>query len=161
MANPAGVRHQLIGVFDPAWARPVAETLAQLGTQSAWVVHSQGLDELTLAGETQVVALKNNEITSFTLNPSDSGLPPVPLAEIAGGDAAQNAAALHAVLHGARNGYRNTILFNAAAALIVAGATASLADGAGIAADAIDSGRAADILARLIEASREQVRAGT
>jgi anthranilate phosphoribosyltransferase/anthranilate synthase/phosphoribosyltransferase len=157
MANPACVRHQLIGVFDPAWARPVAETLARLGTESAWVVHSQGLDELTLAGDTQVVALKNGEITEFTLDASDAGLEPVPLAEIAGGDATENATALQAVLQGARNGYRSTILFNAAAALIVAGATSSLSDGVGIAAEAIDSGRAAAVLTRLIEASQGQV----
>jgi len=157
MANPASVRRQMVGVFDPAWSRPVAETLRDLGTESAWVYHSAGLDELTLADVNHVVSLKNGEITEFTLDAADAGLGPVPLADIAGGDAAENAAALRAVLHGERNGYRNTILFNAAAALIVAGATSSLADGAEIAAEAIDSGRAAAVLDRLIEASREQV----
>jgi anthranilate phosphoribosyltransferase/anthranilate synthase/phosphoribosyltransferase len=157
MANPATVRRQMVGVFDPAWSRAVAETLRDLGTESAWVVHSAGLDELTLADESRVVALKHGEITEFTLDASDAGLEPVALTEIAGGDAAENAAALNAVLQGERNGYRATILFNAAAALIVAGATSSLAEGVGLAAEAIDSGRAAAVLARLIEASREQV----
>ncbi len=73
MANPAGVKRQLIGVFDPAWARPMAQTLHELGTESAWIVHSQGLDELTLAGPTQVVALKRSEISEFTLEAGRCG----------------------------------------------------------------------------------------
>jgi anthranilate phosphoribosyltransferase len=156
MANPAGVKHQLIGVFDPVWAWPVAETLRVLGTEAAWVVHSQGLDELTLAGENQVVALRHGEITEFTLDASDAGLMPVPLGAIKGGDAQENAAALLAVLEGSPSGYRDTILFNAAAALVVAGATTSLIEGVSLAAGAIDSGAAAGVLARLMTASREQ-----
>ena len=155
MANPAGVRHQLIGVYDPAWARPVARTLSELGTESAWVVHSQGLDELTLAGPSQVVTLRHGEISAFTLMPADAGLAPVPLAELAGGDAAENAAALLALLGGTRNGYRDTVLFNAAAALMVAGATTSLPDGVALAAGAIDRGDAKQVLDRLRAASRE------
>jgi anthranilate phosphoribosyltransferase len=120
------------------------------------VVHSQGLDELTLAGETQVVALKHGEITEFTLDASDAGLQTVPLEALKGGDAAENAAALLAVLQGAASGYRDTILFNAAAALIIAGATASLAEGVAMAAAAIDSGAAANVLERLRTASAEQ-----
>ena len=155
MANPAGVKRQLIGVFDPAWARPMAQTLHELGTESAWIVHSQGLDELTLAGPTQVVALKGSEISEFTLEPADAGLDPVPLAELRGGDAAENAAALLALLEGARNGYRDTVLFNAAAALIVAGATTSLPEGVAMAAGAIDRGEAMQVLNRLRAASQE------
>jgi anthranilate phosphoribosyltransferase/anthranilate synthase/phosphoribosyltransferase len=155
MANPAGVRHQLIGVYDPAWAQPVARTLSELGTQSAWVVHSQGLDELTLAGPSEVVALRHGEISAFTLMPGDAGLAPVSLAELAGGDAAENAAALLALLEGTRNGYRDTVLFNAAAALMVAGATTSLPDGVALAAGAIDRGDAKQVLDRLRAASQE------
>ncbi len=155
MANPAGVKHQLIGVYDFAWARPMARTLSELGTESAWIVHSQGLDELTLAGESQVVALKHGEITEFTLEPADAGLAPVALGELQGGDAAENAAALLAVLEGARNGYRDTVLFNAAAALIVAGATASLAEGVSLAEGALDRGAARQVLHRLRAASQE------
>jgi anthranilate phosphoribosyltransferase len=155
LANPAGVKRQLIGVFAPEWLRPVAETLRGLGTTSAWVVHGNGLDELNLAGENQVVALRNGEITEFTLNASDAGLEAVPLAAIKGGDAAENAAALRAVLAGQPGGYRDTILFNAAAALMVAGAVTCLTDGVSMAAEAIDSGAAARVLERLREASRE------
>jgi anthranilate phosphoribosyltransferase/anthranilate synthase/phosphoribosyltransferase len=153
MANPAGVKHQLLGVFDPAWSRPVAETLRDLGTETAWVVHSEGLDELTLAGETQVVALKHGEITEFRLDASDAGLAPVALAAIKGGDAGENAAALRGLLAGELGGYRDTVLFNAAAALIVAGKTASLAEGVGMAAAALDGGAAAGVLERLRVAS--------
>jgi anthranilate phosphoribosyltransferase len=156
LANPAGVKHQLIGVFAPAWLRPMAETLRDLGTTSAWVVHGSGLDELTLAGENHVVALKDGDITQFTLEASDAGLEPVPLEAIKGGDAQENAAALRAVLDGRPGGYRDTILFNAAAALIVAGATISLVEGVSLAAAAIDSGAAGRILDRLRTASQEQ-----
>jgi anthranilate phosphoribosyltransferase/anthranilate synthase/phosphoribosyltransferase len=156
LANPAGVKHQLVGVFAPAWLRPMAETLRDLGTTSAWLVHGNGLDELTLAGENQVVALKDGEITEFTLNASDAGLQPVPLAAIKGGDAAENAAALRAMLEGRPSGYRDTILFNAAAALIVAGATTSLTEGVSLAAAAIDSGAAGRVLDRLRTVSQEQ-----
>jgi len=153
MANPAGVKRQLVGVFDPAWSRPVAETLRDLGTETAWVVHSQGLDELTLAGENHVVALKHGEITEFRLDASDAGLAPVPLEAIKGGDAELNAAALRGLLAGEVNGYRDTVLFNAAAALIVAGSTASLAEGVHMAAAALDRGAAAGVLERLRAAS--------
>ena len=85
MVNPAGVKHQLMGVYDPVWARPVAETLAQLGSESAWVVFGNGLDELTLDGENLVVALKDGEITEFTLNAAEAGLQSAPHAAIKGG----------------------------------------------------------------------------
>ncbi len=155
MANPARVTRQFIGVFDPFWLRPMAETLANLGTASAWIFHGAGLDELVLEGENQLVALKDGEISEFTLNAAEAGLAPAPLAAIKGGDAAYNAAALRALLAGEKGAYRDTILLNAAAALIVAGSTISLHDGVAMAADAIDSGRAAKVLAALIEASRE------
>jgi len=153
MANPAGVKRQMVGVFDPAWTRPVAETLRDLGTEAAWVYHSAGLDELTLAGENLVVALKGGEITEFRLTAADAGLEMVPLEEIKGGDAAENAAALLALLNGARNGYRETVLFNVSAALMVAGRTMSLKEGVAMAAAALDSGAAAGVLERLKAAS--------
>ncbi len=155
MANPAGVTRQLIGVFDPAWSRPMAETLARLGTEAAWIVHGNGLDELTLDGENQVVALKHGEITEFTLTAAEAGLPAAPHSAIAGGDAAYNAAALLALLEGAQGAYRDTILFNTAAALIVAGRTTSLVEGAALAAKAIDNGAAKAVLDALRTASRE------
>ncbi|MDD2795858.1 anthranilate phosphoribosyltransferase [Acidocella sp.] len=156
MANPAGVKRQLIGVFDPVWLRPMAETLRDLGTESAWVVHSRGLDELTLAGESQVVALKDGVISEFCVTAADAGLAPVPLEAIKGGAAAENAAALLAMLHGAQSGYRDTILFNTAAALIVAGVAENLKDGVARAVAAIDSGAALRVLEKMKAASERQ-----
>jgi anthranilate phosphoribosyltransferase/anthranilate synthase/phosphoribosyltransferase len=155
MANPARVKHQLIGVFDPAWAKPVAETLALLGTESAWIVYGNGLDELTLDGENLVVALKDGEISEFTLSAADAGLQAAPQAAIRGGDASENAAALRAMLAGEKGAYRDTILLNAAAALIVSGKTISLTQGVAMAASAIDSGKASEVLDALIQASQE------
>jgi anthranilate phosphoribosyltransferase len=157
MANPAGVKQQLIGVFDHAWARPVAETLASLGTQAAWIVYGNGLDELTLDGTNLVVALKHGEISEFTLDAADAGLETAPRAAIQGGDAAYNATALRAMLEGARGAYRDTILFNTAAALIVAGRTTSLHEGVAMSADAIDTGKAKMVLDNLRSASQEIV----
>jgi anthranilate phosphoribosyltransferase/anthranilate synthase/phosphoribosyltransferase len=156
MANPAGVKHQLMGVYDPAWLRPVAETLRDLGTESAWVVHGGGMDELTLEGENQVVALQDGTIGEFTVRAADAGLTPVPHEAIRGGDAAENAAALLAMLHGVPSGYRDTILFNAAAALIVAGVVTGLPEGVARAAAAIDSGAALGVLEKLKVASERQ-----
>jgi anthranilate phosphoribosyltransferase/anthranilate synthase/phosphoribosyltransferase len=153
LSNPAGVTRQLVGVYDPAWSLPVAETLRALGTEAAWIVHGGGLDELTLAGPNDVVSLRDGAISRFTLEAADAGLPTVPLSDIAGGDAAYNAAALRAVLGGARNGYRDTVLFNAAAALIVAGVTTSLTDGVARAAASLDDGAALRVLERLAAAT--------
>ena len=116
-----GCKRQLIGVFDPAWAQPMAETLAALGTERAWIVHGEGLDELTVAGENRVVELNEGRVRTFTLLPEEAGLPRAPVAAIGGGDAEANAAALRALLGGAAGPYRDTVLLNAAAALIVAG----------------------------------------
>lgn len=155
MANPAGVKRQMIGVFDPQWLRPVAETLRDLGTEAAWIYHSAGLDELTLADVNQVVALRQGHITEFTFTAADAGLRPVPLEAIAGGDAVENAAALVALLEGRRDGYRDTILLNTAAALIVAGVVETLPQGVECAAAALDSGAALRVLDRLRTASQE------
>lgn len=155
MANPAGVKRQLIGVFDPVWARPMAETLRRLGTEAAWVVYGNGLDELTLDGENLVVSLKDGEISEFSINASEAGLTPAPQSAIKGGDAAENAVALRALLDGAPGAYRDTILLNAAAALIIAGKTISLSDGVAMAAEAIDSKRAKAILEALVAATQQ------
>jgi anthranilate phosphoribosyltransferase len=142
LANPASVTRQLTGVFDPAWARPMVETLAALGSTSVWLVHGQGLDELTVAGENQVVALKSGKISEFTLTPEQAGLPRAPVVAIRGGDAAVNAAALDALLRGAAGPYRDTVLLNAAAALIVAERTEDLREAVAQAARSIDGGAA-------------------
>ncbi len=149
MANPARVTRQLTGVFAPVWARPMAETLGRLGSERAWIVHGGGLDELTLAGESQVVELHGGAIHEFTVTPEEAGLTRAPVEAIRGGDAAENAAALQALLGGAISPYRDTVLLNAAAALIVAGRAQDLKDGAAQAAKSIDSGAAAKALAVL------------
>jgi anthranilate phosphoribosyltransferase len=120
----------------------MAETLASVGTECCWIVHGQGLDELTVAGENQVVELRDGAIRSFTLTPEDAGLPRAPIAAIRGGDAAENAAALSALLRGAKGPYRDTVLLNAAAGLVVAGRAAGLCEGVALAAGALDGGAA-------------------
>ncbi|MBK1659258.1 anthranilate phosphoribosyltransferase [Paracraurococcus ruber] len=153
LANPARVRRQLTGAFSPAWLRPMAETLARLGCEAAWVVHGQGLDEIALCGETQVAALEAGAIREFTIAPEDAGLDRAPPEAIRGGEPAENAEALRALLAGTPGAYRDIVLLNAAAALVVAGRAADLRAGAGLAARAIDSGAAAGVLARLKEAT--------
>ena len=142
LANPARVRRQLTGVFAPEWARPMAETLAALGTEAAWIVHGSGLDELTVAGENQVTELRRGELRSFTVTPEDAGLERAPVEAIRGGDAALNAASLLALLEGAPGPYRDTVVLNVAAALIVADRAKDLRDGSALAAASIASGAA-------------------
>ena len=154
LSNPAGVRRQLVGVYDAGWVEPIAEALASLGTQAAWVVHGAGgLDEVSNVGPTKVAALKDGTVTTFTVTPEEVGLRPVPIEAIKGGDGAANAAALRAVLDGAPSAYRDIVLMNAGAALVVAGRADDLADGVAMAAAAIDSGAARDRLARLVAVS--------
>jgi anthranilate phosphoribosyltransferase len=142
MANPANVRRQLAGVFDPKWLAPMAETLGRLGASHVWLVHGMGLDELTVAGESLVAEYRDGTLRQFAVTPEDAGLPRSPLAAIQGGDAPENAAALLALLGGARSAYRDTVLLNAAAALIVAGRARDLREGAALAAGSIESGAA-------------------
>lgn len=149
LANPARVTRQLTGVFAPEWARPMAETLGALGTQAAWVVHGSGLDELTVAGENHVVEWRDGSLREFTVAPEDAGLPRSPIEAIRGGDPALNAASLLALLEGAPGPYRDTVVLNAAAALVVAGRAADLRDGAAQAAASIASGAALGALQTL------------
>ncbi len=142
LANPAGVRRQLTGVFAPDWMRPMAETLGRLGTETAWIVHGQGLDELSVAGDNLVVAWRDDAVHSFTVTPEDAGLSRAPVTAIRGGDAEKNAAALLALLQGEPGPYRETVLLNAAAGLIISGHADDLREGAARAATAIDSGAA-------------------
>ena len=153
LANPARVRRQMTGVFAPEWTRPMAETMQALGHEAAWVVHGMGLDELTIAGENHVSALANGIVHDFTIVPEDAGLPRAPIAAIQGGDADHNAAALLALLRGEASAYRDTVLFNAAAALIVAGKATNLRDGVAQGAGAIASGAALNALETLRRAS--------
>ncbi|MBR0672763.1 anthranilate phosphoribosyltransferase [Neoroseomonas soli] len=150
LANPARVKRQMTGAFAPEWLRPMAETLARIGSERAWLVHGQGLDELTLAGESHVVSLEaDGSLREFMVTPEDAGLPRAPASALKGGDPAFNAAALEALLNGAPGPYRDVVLLNAGAALIVAGRAADLREGATFAAKAIDDGAALGVLTRL------------
>ncbi|BCG88228.1 anthranilate phosphoribosyltransferase [Mesorhizobium sp. 113-3-9] len=153
LSNPAGVVRQMVGVFLPEWILPIAETLKALGTEHAWVVHGDGYDEITTTGETQVAELIGGEIRSFTLTPEEFGLKRHTKDELRGGDAAYNAKALRDMLGGAAGAYRDTVLMNAGAGLVIAGKATTLGDGIALAAQAIDSGRALQVLDRLVEVS--------
>jgi len=154
LSNPASVKRHMVGVFAKQWVEPVARVLANLGAVSAWVVHgSDGLDEITLTGPTFVTELANGQIRSFEITPEDGGLVMVKDADLRGGDAAANATALKAVLEGTKNDYRDVVLLNAGAALIVAGRAKDLKEGVILAARSIDSGAAAEKLSRLVAIS--------
>jgi len=151
LTNPAGVKRQLTGAFSPALLRPMAEVLRALGSEAAWLVHGgDGTDELSIAAPSQVVALENGALREFTLHPDDAGLPLHPFEDLLGGEATENARELRAVLAGAgRPAYRDAVLLNAAAALLVAGRVSALKDGVTLARAAIASGAAADKVAGL------------
>jgi len=153
LANPAQVNRQLTGVYDPRWLRPMAETLHQLGTRRAWLVHGQGLDELTVAGDNQVVELQDGAFRDFIVTPEQAGLPRSPLEAISGGDALENAGALQALLGGRAGAYRDTVVLNAAAGLIVAGRADDLMGGAALAGRSIDAGDARAALDKLRRAT--------
>jgi anthranilate phosphoribosyltransferase len=153
LANPAGVRQQLVGVYAPQWVDPLAEVLRDLGSESVWVVHGEGLDEITTTGVTKVAALKDGTITNFELTPADFGLERVSLDALKGGDGAHNAAALQAVLDGAENAYRDISLANAAASLMIAGRAGDLSEGMALARQSLSSGGAKVALQRLITVS--------
>lgn len=158
LANPARVKRQLVGVFAPEWARPMAETLGRLGAERAWVVHGQGLDELTLAGENRVVELAPGGIRELALTPEEAGFTRVVAGAIRGSDAPTNAAALVGMLEGEPGPYRDTVLFNAGAALVVAERATNIREGVVKAAEAVRSGAA---LAALEALRRESERAVT
>ena len=153
LSNPAGVRHQLVGVFAPQWVEPIAHVLKGLGSEAVWVVHGDGLDEMTTAGTTLVAELKGGKVRTFQMTPEQVGLPRVKPEDLKGADAAHNARALRGVLAGAKNPYRDIALFNAAGALVVAGKAKNVREAIEIAAHSIDSGSAASALDMLIHVS--------
>jgi anthranilate phosphoribosyltransferase len=151
ICNPAGVKRQVTGVFGKQWVVPIAETLGRLGSEAAWVVHgSDGSDEITTAGTTFVAELKGGQIKTFEITPEDAGLKRVTPADLKGGDAERNAAEVRAMLEGQKGPYRDVVLMNAAAALIVAEKANDLKDGVAIAAAAIDAGKAKRVLDSMI-----------
>lgn len=153
LSNPAGVTRQMVGVFSPEWVQPVAETLKALEADRAWVVHGDGFDEITTTGETHVAELADGTLKSFVLTPEQVGLKRYSREDLRGGDAAFNAQALRNMLSGAPGAYRDTVLMNAGAGLVVGSHVATLAEGIAAAAAAIDNGRALGVLDALVEVS--------
>lgn len=151
LCNPARVKRQILGVFNQDWLMPLAEVLKGLGHEKAWVVHGEhGFDELTSAGLTHVVSLDSGHIEAFDIDPKDYGLRSAAPEELQGGDSEQNARALLAFLKGAPGALRDTILLTSAGALVVADKVETLSQGLEMAAEAVDSGRAALVLDRLV-----------
>ncbi|PTW61158.1 anthranilate phosphoribosyltransferase [Breoghania corrubedonensis] len=154
LSNPAGVTRQMIGVFSGEWVEPLAHVLNNLGAEHAWIVHgSDGLDEITVCGPTSVAELKEGKVTTFEIAPGDVGLETAAPEALKGGEPAENAAALRGVLSGERNAYRDAVLMNAAATLIVAGKASDLAQGIELARKSIDSGAALKRLDKLVAIS--------
>ena len=155
LTNPAGVKRQLTGAFSPDLLRPMAETLLALGAEKAWLVHGgDGTDELSIAAESEVVALEGGALRHFTLHPEEAGLPQHPFEDLIGGSPTENANELSAVLEGlGRPAYRDAVLLNAAAALIVADRAASLPEGVEIARESLASGAAMRAVRRLAQIS--------
>jgi anthranilate phosphoribosyltransferase len=154
MSNPAGVKRQLVGVFAKSWTRPVAETLKALGSERVWVVcGSDGIDEITTTGPTHVAAIENGEIREFEVTPEQAGVARCEPEALKGAEAMVNAGALMRVLAGEKTAYRDIGVLNAAAALFIAEKTRDLAQGAELAARALDEGTVLQTLRRLIATS--------
>ncbi|WP_165219607.1 anthranilate phosphoribosyltransferase [Affinirhizobium pseudoryzae] len=157
LSNPAGAKRQLLGVFSPRWLQPIAEVMRDLGSETIWVVHGEGMDEITTTGVTHVCALENGSIRSFDLTPEDFGVARATIDELKGGDGEVNAKALRDVLSGAKNAYRDIALCNAAASLVVAGKATDVLEGMILATQSLDSGNAAAVLDRLVAVSNETI----
>ncbi len=158
LTNPAGTRRQVVGVFARRWVRPLAEVLKNLGTQRALVVHgSDGMDEITTTGPTYAAELKDDgSIAEYEITPADIGLATADPQALVGGNAAENAAAITALLEGTPGPFRDIVVLNAAAALKIAGKAQDWQTGADLAAKAIDSGAARERLARLVAITNEE-----
>lgn len=155
LASPARVSRQLVGVFSADWLVPYAQALKALGSTRAFIVHGRdGLDEVSISAATQVAVLDAGIVTTREITPEDAGLPRWPLAGITGGDAAHNAAAMKRLFDGEAGAYRDIVLLNASAALMVAGRAKDVQEGAGLAAQALDTGAAGAKLEALIKATQ-------
>jgi anthranilate phosphoribosyltransferase len=155
MANPARVRRQLIGIANPAFAERMLHSLRRHGSTAAWIVHGNGLDELSTTGTSSVLALQDGEVRSFTVDPTDYGFARVRMEDLEGGDPPENAKVVRRVLGGERGAHRDIVVLNAGAALVVAGRAVTLEDGIVEATRSIDSGRAEATLEAFVAASRE------
>jgi anthranilate phosphoribosyltransferase len=158
LANPAGTKFQVVGVFAERWVEPIANVLGLLGVERAWVVHgADGLDELTTTTISHVAALDRGKVSTFRISPRNAGLADANPDDLIGGDAVENAAHIRAVLQGNQGPLRDIVLLNAAAALLVAGKATTLREGVALAADSIDSGKAMKVLEALVQLSRDKV----
>jgi anthranilate phosphoribosyltransferase len=155
LTNPAGVKRQLTGAFSKDWIKPMAEVLGALGSDRAWLVHGgDGTDEISIAGVTYVAELKDGRVTTREMHPEEGGLPVHPFEALIGGTPDDNAAAFRAVMSGQRGAYRDAVLLNAAAGLVIAGLASDLKDGVARAAESMDSGKAlakVEALARITQ----------
>ena len=155
LTNPALPARQIVGVSRPEHTELLACALGQLGSERAWVVHgANGLDELSTSGHTKISEWRDGAVRTFYLHPADAGLPLATLEDLRGGSAADNAATIERLLEGERGARRDVVVLNVAAALLVSGAVASLAEGVARAAQAIDDGSARGVLAKLREVCR-------
>ena len=152
LTNPAGAKNQVVGVFSQALVEPIAHVLGRLGARHALVVHgADGLDEISITGPTKVCSVHNGSMDIYTIKPEDYGFYPRTIDEIRGGGPEENAAILRGVLDGKKGAPRDVTLLNAGAAILVSGKAATLHDGVKLATEAVDSGAAAEKLARLVE----------
>ncbi len=158
MSNPAAVKRQLIGVYDPRWMRPMAETLRELGSEHIWVMYgSDGLDELTTTGPSKVVEMKGGDIREFDIHPEDFGLKKVELKDLKGGVPEDNAKALMALLKGEVGPYRDVTLLNAGASIMIGGKCETVEEGISLAATSIDDGSALKAFENLKRITNETV----
>lgn len=156
LSNPAGTKRQLVGVWDRKWVAPMAEVLRRLGSERGWVVHgSDGLDEITVTGASDVAMLEGGTITERQVTPADFGLKKKDADKLVGGSGTENATALRAMLEGKRGAYRGIVIANAAAVLNIHGSAQDLKQGAKMAAEAIDKGHALQTMKDYIVFSRE------
>jgi len=158
LSNPAGATHQILGVSEPRWLKPMAEALRDLGITRAWVVHGEdaggtAIDELSIAGETQVLEVKDGGLSHLTITPEDAGLSRHPLTSLQGGQPEDNALAIRELLEGRTGPFRDAVVLNAAAGLHILGLVDDLKSGAKTAADALDTGAGLDTLKALAAAS--------
>jgi anthranilate phosphoribosyltransferase len=153
LSNPAGAQRQVLGVYDLRWVEPLARVLGALGSKRAWVVHGQGLDELTTTGSSEVAEWREGQVRLFKITPEAVGLPKASLSDILGGDPPVNAQAIRDLLAGKAGAYRDIVLLNAAAALLVSDRVETLREGVELAAAAIDDGKAQATLDTLVKAS--------
>lgn len=157
LTNPAGASRQIVGVPRPELTELIARALLLLGSERAWVVHgADGFDELSTTGHTKVSECRGGTVQTFYVHPSDYGLPKTSVDALRGGDAPQNAQRTREVLDGTPGPARTVVLLNAGAALFVSGRAASVQSGIAEAGEAIDSGKARDVLARLVHVSNEE-----